>query len=286
MYIPVYSKFIGGLNINHAIQLVQQNAAKWQPIFDLAQEGCKTEKQVLEYTTQVSRDIDAIKANVSRPCFYALKASSFGEKRNFERVHKLVEHIRTGSTMPIDVLLDAEDSPYTSIEDEYHQKLRDRGHSVYKTYQMYRTDGMHRLTHDLENNLVDKIKLTRGAYLYSEKDKYLLHKSKDMVDLHYNVALEYVLQEMASKPNMYLMVATHNVKSVDKALNIIAKNRNIAPRVYFSQLLGMGDRLTMETRELGYQTCKYVPYGSLIKSLPYLMRRLVENADVLKHALC
>ena len=43
------------------------------------------------------------------------------------------------------------------------------------------------------------------------------------------------------------------------------------------------DEIEYYTMGEGYKTYKYVPYGPLFKTLPYLIRRLYENYDIMKH---
>jgi hypothetical protein len=56
-------------------------------------------------------------------------------------------------------------------------------------------------------------------------------------------------------------------------------------RVSFAQLLGMGDGLTRDLLDKGAKVYKYVPYGSFWETVPYLSRRLIENADILTHII-
>ena len=59
------------------------------------------------------------------------------------------------------------------------------------------------------------------------------------------------------------------------------KVNNIA----FAQLLGMGDALTDDLEKAGHNVYKYLPYGQLHESIPYLVRRLYENYPMIQHVL-
>ena len=52
------------------------------------------------------------------------------------------------------------------------------------------------------------------------------------------------------------------------------------PNVYFSQLLGMGNILSFNLADAGYNVAKYIPYGPVKAVLPYLFRRAQENTSV------
>ena len=78
-----------------------------------------------------------------------------------------------------------------------------------------------------------------------------------------------------------MICATHNVRSVFIARHFMDERQidNIA----FAQLMGMSDHLTNYLQHSGYTVYKYLPYGNLYESIPYLTRRLFENSQMLKY---
>jgi proline dehydrogenase len=52
------------------------------------------------------------------------------------------------------------------------------------------------------------------------------------------------------------------------------------PSIFFSQLYGMGDNLSYVLAKENYNVSKYVPYGPISDSIPYLIRRAEENTSV------
>ena len=48
-------------------------------------------------------------------------------------------------------------------------------------------------------------------------------------------------------------------------------------RVWFSQLFGMSDNLSFNLAKDGYNVVKYLPFGPVKETLPYLIRRAEEN---------
>ncbi|GJD09319.1 Proline dehydrogenase 1, mitochondrial [Galdieria sulphuraria] len=132
-------------------------------------------------------------------------------------------------------------------------------------------------------------KLVRGAYLFFER-RLALEKGYSspvfdcIEDTHrcYNdIAARMVSQ--VSNNSASLMLATHNLDSVEKAATQMAQKQLHAsnPNVYFAQLFGMGDSMTMALAKEGYNTCKYVPFGPIEEVMPYLTRRIEENRDIL-----
>jgi proline dehydrogenase len=58
-------------------------------------------------------------------------------------------------------------------------------------------------------------------------------------------------------------------------------DRQINPsdrRVWFAQLLGMSDPISFNLASAGYNVAKYVPYGPIRETIPYLIRRAEENS--------
>ena len=71
------------------------------------------------------------------------------------------------------------------------------------------------------------------------------------------------------------MIATHNQYSVEMAVRTM-HDFGIKPEeagVFFGQLLGMADHLSLVLGRHGYRAYKYVPFGPLREVMPYLIRR-------------
>src|SRR5690606_30533698 len=71
------------------------------------------------------------------------------------------------------------------------------------------------------------------------------------------------------KSSLYLteLMAQHNISKNDK-------------RIYFSQLFGMSDNISFVLAQHGYNVTKYLPYGPVKFTMPYLIRRAQENTSV------
>ncbi len=74
-------------------------------------------------------------------------------------------------------------------------------------------------------------------------------------------------------------VASHNVRSIARALALAERHR-LPPRSYeFQMLYGMADAVRSTLVELGHRVRVYTPYGQLLPGMAYLVRRLLENTS-------
>jgi hypothetical protein len=280
--LPFYSKFIGGINKQQLLNTIRFHVASHDfiPIIDLAREHSQTKLDVLSYTHQLKDTIMYLNDNnVQFAC--ALKLSSFKSFKPFHMMYDMIDFMLKHEVQ--DIFLDAEsDSEIHNEAKIYPLLLRDFQHiKLFKTYQMYRLDSFDNLVGDIDSYQNLNIKLVRGAYMHQDKPLGVLHGNKRDTDANYNKAIAHVHEQIQkNQRNLSLLVASHNNSSCDYAMNIFKEKKD---QVAFAQLLGMNNKLSKECRARGFTTYKYVPFGSLQETLPYLSRRIYENYDILKY---
>lgn len=124
-------------------------------------------------------------------------------------------------------------------------------------------------------NFILGLKVVRGAYLEHERNSYGKHlcfNSKHETDESFNKATTYISERL---DRIYPFFATHNEVSLEK----IMLNDNLRfAKVWTGQLYGMSDHLSYYLVNSDLRVCKYLPYGPIKTSLPYLIRRIEENA--------
>ncbi|WP_193311865.1 proline dehydrogenase family protein [Rouxiella sp. S1S-2] len=149
------------------------------------------------------------------------------------------------------------------------------------TVQCYKKDSLSYLkylrNYAEENNFRIGIKLVRGAYLEEEllnskRTVGSFYTSKDETDTNYQNAIDYIFQE---KLYFTPFFATHNENNM---LFLVNKMRQENLNFWVGQLYGIGDHVSSFFSQYGIRTCKYIPYGPLEESIPYLLRRIEENA--------
>ena len=152
---------------------------------------------------------------------------------------------------------------------------------VYQTYQCYLKTTLEKILDDLElskrEDFLLGAKLVRGAYMEWE-----LRQPDPKVWLYinstaqcYNSAAELLMESRCS-----LILATHNNEAV-RHLSAKADEMEVKPK--FAQLLGLNDRLTGQLVTSGQSVYKFVPFGPTRVVIPYLLRRLEENSELVKH---
>ena len=211
-----------------------------------------------------------------------------------ERIHKRVNEIcEYAYSIAQPVFIDAEHSWIQDAIDrlavEMMEKYNREQPIVFNTLQLYRTDRLQYLKDARRQAKLDgyilAIKLVRGAYMEKERERAVkmgypspIHADKAATDADYNGAIEYCMRHFE---NMAFVAATHNEISTQR-LAALMSEMDISPNhpnIFFSQLYGMGDNISYVLAKHGYNVSKYVPYGPVAESIPYLIRRAQENSS-------
>ena len=268
-------KYIGGFNIKNAI--LYMKGSPYTAIYDYAKESSITVNDAFKYMNRIKKDVEEI----PRDSTFALKYTSFN---NYNYMDYSIKHMLNHVDR---IFLDAEHVEVHEKEKDTYAKLIDKYNSdklvLYKTYQMYRADSTQELIRDMRQYKNLGIKLVRGAYHHKDKNKHIIFSDKLATDDNYNNGIRQVIQEIKTRKegDIRLLLATHNDESIKLALKI-SEHVDIG-KIEFAQLLGMNDEIGKFLIEKGKRVYKYVPYGGIIETMPYLIRRLYENNDILKH---
>lgn len=217
---------------------------------------------------------------------FALKLSALGirekEEKCMAQVEKIIEcALENECTVLIDAEEHAIQGHIDGITDHMMEAYNGMNPCVYKTYQMYKKDAPEKLRDDLckARNYSLGVKLVRGAYLKKDKSMGVLCNNEEMTHAQYNQAIADFAYQHKKKDK--LLCATHNVRSIHIARHYMKESKLC--NVEFAQLMGMSDALSEYLQRSGYKVYKYLPYGRLYESVPYLTRRLYENIHMLKY---
>lgn len=281
------SKFIAGSSAQSAAKRAKAIYSQygWHSIVDYAREGSTTPQDVTRYYERlVHQDIPNhfLCSRDQQYLHFAIKLSSFLPFNPEYHINKTIENIlySTNSANNTCIYLDAEDDELLSKETIIFNDAIRRWNTqqIHKTYQMYRKDAVTSLLADFDA-LGDSdygIKLVRGAYIKKDRARGVIFDTKNETHQAYNNTLQFLLSETRHP----LLIATHNNESVEIAVKHMKTASDKLRKVKFAQLLGMNDKLSLSLSQQGFVVCKYLPYGSLLETYPYLLRRCVENLDV------
>lgn len=99
-----------------------------------------------------------------------------------------------------------------------------------------------------------------------------VHETIEGTHRCYNDNIEAIITNM--KQNDALFVGSHNVDSVEKAVDLATRHGMLSEKsVMFGQLQGFSDQVTGDLANRGIPVFKYVPFGPTEQVMPYLVRR-------------
>lgn len=267
--------YFAGNNFKHALNVGKNYINKCQkPIINYAIESTNSSLLVKKEYVNLISNIPNNEYSI------ALKLSSI----NFN-INILNDIINKCKLNNIKLFIDAEDEKNNDKYNEISSNIicNNNSNLIYKTYQMYRKDSLNILCSDLElcrkNNITLNAKLVRGAYWNNEHKYGKLFIKKEDTDISYNqgiIELYNTKNTKSKKPNVLL--ATHNKYSIE-----LGKTLNISNNIFeFAHLQGMNEKYynTLSNTEKVYV---YVPYGPYNEMIPYMIRRLYENMDMIKY---
>lgn len=265
-------KFIGGYTFTALHKTIQKISRQgFSPIIDYAKESSHTPTDVLKYIAVMNNMINETRCY--KDVAYACKLSSFLPYKPIENIKAIKDKVQI-------FFLDAEHSYLNNEESMIYNQLYKHNSQIYKTYQMYRKEGLEELQKDLEMYPHLNVKLVRGAY-HSKTDLTLFQKKQD-TDINYNQALKILSDHMKKNSDIKVCVATHNDYSVKLSCELFKENKS---NVCFAQLLDMRDDLSTHIVKQDFKVYKYVPFGTFLETTPYLIRRIYENKDIFTHIM-
>lgn len=280
-------------------------------IFDYSVEGEKTEQGFDDTTQEILRTIDRASQmefirfsafKITGLASFDLLAKMHAEEKltedeelAWERVKMRVESICSLAYQnSVSVLIDAEETwiqkPIDELTMDMMNKYNRESAVVFYTFQMYCHAMLEKLK-SLHKDAQEKgyrlgAKLVRGAYMEKERDRAEkmsyedpIQPSKEATDNDYNAAMKYCIDNIHE---IGLFSGTHNENS-NYLLTHYMDEAGMKPndqRVFFAQLYGMSDHISFNLADAGYNVIKYVPYGPLKATIPYLIRRAQENTSV------
>ncbi len=307
----IFEQFCGGETIEESLPTIEGlGRSGVGAILDYSVEGKTTEEDFDRTKDEIIRTIARAKDEPNIP-FAVFKVTGIaplgtlermsGKKKldaksqaKCERIHTRVSEIcEYAYSVKQPVFIDAEETWIQDAIDRLAAEMMERFNRedpiVYTTIQSYRTDRLQFLKDSRRQAKLDgyiyAVKLVRGAYMEKERERAAemgypspIHATKADTDADYDAALDYCMRHFK---DMAFVAASHNEESTQK---VVAMMHEFGispdhPHIFFSQLYGMGDNISYVLAKEGYNVSKYVPYGPVADTVPYLIRRANENSS-------
>ncbi len=307
----IFEQFCGGETIEECEKAINNlGRSNIGTILDYSVEGKSTEEDFDRTKDEIIRTIARAKDDPNIP-FAVFKVTGIAplgtlerlsnrkkldakSQAKCERIHNRVNEIcQYAYSVGQPVFIDAEDSWIQDAIDRLAVEMMDKYNRerpiVFNTLQMYRTDRLRYLKDSRRQAKLDgyimAVKLVRGAYMEKERERAVdkgypspIHTTKADTDADYDAAIEYCLRHFQT---MCFVAATHNEEStrlLASQMHEMGIEEN-HPNIFFSQLYGMGDTISYVLAAKKYNVSKYVPYGPIADTIPYLIRRAEENSS-------
>lgn len=307
----VYDQFVGGETIDECERIIDHLYQYGvYSLLDFSVEG-KTSEIDFDYTKEKIKETICFAAEHEAVPFSVFKVTgiarfellekvssgkmlTYEETEEWERVIERVRQIcQEGYQQGVNIFIDAEETwIQQAIDDMAEEMMRtfngERA-AVVNTLQMYRADRLEFLKYSLEqarrDNFFLGVKLVRGAYMEKERLRARdmgydspIQPDKESTDRDYDAAVKFCFD---NRDRISVVAGSHNEESAQKLVEMIENSeveRNDR-RVWFSQLFGMSDNLSFNLAADGYNVVKYLPFGPVRETLPYLIRRAEENTS-------
>ena len=308
----IFKQFCGGTSIKDSEKTFKTLASHGiEAILDYSVEGKDNEKSFDSTHAELLKLIENAKqfSKVPTTC---LKVTGLGRFGVFQKVSKNVELnqsekleynniiqrldsiCKKANSLGVKVYIDAEESwiqiAIDRLAEVMMRKYNQEKAIVYTTLQLYRHDKVAYLK-DLigmarREKFVLGVKLVRGAYMEKENERAKkmgyptpIQPDKTSCDNDYNKALSIVINNIDV---VEVCAGSHNENSAYYLIKLMddKKLENNHPNIFFSQLFGMSDNISYNLANAGYNVSKYLPYGPVTDTIPYLIRRAEENTSV------
>ncbi len=308
----IYNQFCGGETFNECKRTIAK--LDEQNVGVLLNYGVELKETEADFDKTIDRNIEALEFAGNNQSVKALcvKITGFGrfelfekiqtgeklmpeERKEFEQVKKRFEKLcQVASSNKVPLYVDAEESWIQDPLDEMVEAMMARFNKthciIFNTFQLYRHDRLAYLGACIQKakagNYILGAKLVRGAYMEKERERAKrfgytspIHRSKKDVDKDFDKAVNLCFDNLEY---LHVCVASQSEASNLLAIELMEKKKieHNSENILFSQLYGMGDNMTFNLAQLGFNATKYLPYGPVKDVVPYLIRRAEENTSV------
>ena len=270
---PFAKRYIAGPELSDAVNLTKKlNSQGIMTTIDVLGEFVSTVDETVHFRNLAIKVLEEIDRN-RLDANLSLKLTQMGLKISkalcIDNVEKIFEKAHE---LGIFVRMDMEDSSCTDDTLEIYRTYRDKFNigTVLQAYMRRTIDDIEWLSDGKLN-----LRLCKGIYI---EPREIAYQERDIVRDNFIFCLEELFKRKA-----YVGIATHDEYLVFHAERLIRKYQLKRDEYEFQMLLGVDEQLRKIILSRGHRLRVYVPFGK--DWLPYSIRRLKENPNIIKSAL-
>ena len=270
---PFAKRYIAGPELSDAVNLTKKlNSQGIMTTIDVLGEFVSTVDETIHFRNLAIKVLEEIDRN-KLDSNLSLKLTQMGLKISkalcIDNVEKIFEKAHE---LGIFVRMDMEDSSCTDDTLEIYRTYRDKFNigTVLQAYMRRTIDDIEWLSDGKLN-----LRLCKGIYI---EPREIAYQERDIVRDNFIFCLEELFKRKA-----YVGIATHDEYLVFHAERLIRKYQLKRDEYEFQMLLGVDEQLRKIILSRGHRLRVYVPFGK--DWLPYSIRRLKENPNIIKSAL-
>ncbi len=262
------SRYIAGEQLLDAVRLVKElNSKKILATIDVLGEDTTNVEEANAAVEEAIRVLQTI-YNEKLNSTLSIKLTQIGLKIDYNLcLHNMERILDVAKEYNIYVEIDMEDFTCTLDTLKIFKELRKKYSNCGMVMQAYLRKANEHLNMVLNELRGSSVRLCKGIY---NEPVEIAYKGKQEIRDNFIKLLDFLFSE-----NIYVGIATHDVKLIKGAKELIRKYSKTIEQFEFQMLLGvkvdLRDRLVSE----GYMVRVYVPYGT--HWYKYSIRRMKEN---------
>lgn len=239
-----------------------------------------TDPDVIAETVTRKREVAEMLARTGLDVHVSVDSTQIGQivdaRDTMENATAIAEAMRgalAGRERPghLDALMfDMEDATVIDDTIALHDTLQDKGYPVALTLQAY----LKRTAADLGRQVArgGRVRLVKGAFIAGDDIAYA---SNTDIKANYRRLIAIMFSKQARDGGFYPIVATHDDRLHDYALELARTNAWPKDAFEFEMLLGVRGDVAKRLASDGYRVRLYTPFGK--DWWPYAVRRIGEN---------
>lgn len=265
------SRYIAGEKLEDAVKLVRDlNSRNILATMDVLGEDTTNVEEANAAVEEALRVLETINAEKLKSTL-SIKLTQIGLKLSYNLCLQNMKRIlNKAKELNNYIEIDMEDSSCTVDTINIFKDLRKEYSNCGMVMQAYLRKGEIYLKDALEYLRGSSVRLCKGIY---NEPPEIAFKGKQEIRENYLKLLEFLFRE-----NIYVGIATHDIKLINGAKELIKKYSKTNDDFEFQMLLGVKVDLRDKLVAEGYKVRIYVPYGT--HWYKYSIRRMKENPEL------